>query len=132
MEHAHIKRALFPPCGPNASTANGGGKSKASAHFDLCKHLLGDEDEYKHILERADGDPKNRTALGLKIKNRLRAYVASHDAEYSVLNVFRRMSKTARQYIAEMGETGAGIDNAAQIDMNVSNAFTNKWRAYLV
>jgi hypothetical protein len=42
------------------------------------------------------------------------------------------MSKTARKYITEMGETGAGIDNAAQIDMNVSNTFTNKWGAYLV
>ncbi|KAF8147407.1 hypothetical protein K438DRAFT_2027741 [Mycena galopus ATCC 62051] len=110
MEHTHIKRALFPPCGPNASTANGGGKSKASAHYDLCKLLLGEEAEYKDVLDRADSNPKNRTVLGLKIKNRLRA-----------------MTRTTRDYITEMGETGAGIDNAAQIDMNVSNAFTNKW-----
>ncbi|KAJ7790658.1 hypothetical protein B0H14DRAFT_3568945 [Mycena olivaceomarginata] len=110
MEHTHIKRALFPPCGPNASTTKGGGKSKASAHFDLCKLLLADEEEYKDILNRADNSPKDKTALALKIKNRLRA-----------------MSRTTRDYITEMGETGAGIDNAAQIDMTVSNAFTNKW-----
>ncbi|KAJ7309471.1 hypothetical protein DFH08DRAFT_823413 [Mycena albidolilacea] len=61
------------------------------------------EDEYMHILERANGGPKSRT-----VRTAL-------------------MSKTARQYIAEMGETGADIDNAAQIDMNVLNEFTNKW-----
>ncbi|KAJ7342722.1 hypothetical protein DFH08DRAFT_938129 [Mycena albidolilacea] len=110
MEHTHIKRALFPPCGPNASTTKGGGKSKASAHFDLCKLLLADKEEYKDILNRADNSPKDKTALALKIKNRLQA-----------------MSRTTRDYITEMGETGTGINNAVQIDMTVCNAFTNKW-----
>ncbi|KAF8214365.1 hypothetical protein K438DRAFT_1563836, partial [Mycena galopus ATCC 62051] len=88
MEDADIKRALFAPCGPNASTAKGGGKSKASAQFDLCKLLLEGEAEYQDILARADNSPKDRTALALKIKNRLRTYVAYHNAAYSVLISF--------------------------------------------
>jgi hypothetical protein len=30
-----------------------------------------------------------------------------------------------------MGETGAGITNADEIDMSQTNNFTNKWGAYL-
>ncbi|KAF7333257.1 hypothetical protein MSAN_02427800 [Mycena sanguinolenta] len=37
------------------------------------------------------------------------------------------MTKTTRKYITEMGETGAGIQSASEIDTSVSNAFTNKW-----
>lgn len=39
------------------------------------------------------------------------------------------MSKTTRKYIEEMGETGAGIRSADDIDMTVQNEFTNKWGA---
>lgn len=41
------------------------------------------------------------------------------------------MAKIARGYDQEMGQTGAGIENAASIDMNKNNAFTTKWGTYL-
>ncbi|KAJ7268517.1 hypothetical protein C8J57DRAFT_1325338 [Mycena rebaudengoi] len=40
------------------------------------------------------------------------------------------MAKIAREYNTEMGETGAGIENAADIDMSVTNAFTTKWGTF--
>jgi hypothetical protein len=73
MEHKNIKQALFPPCGPNASTARGGGQSKAHAHFQLCQLLLGDDEKYKATLELAATIPQQRTAWSLKIKNRVRS-----------------------------------------------------------
>jgi hypothetical protein len=41
------------------------------------------------------------------------------------------MAQITRAYITEMGETGAGIQNAAEIDTTQLNAFTNKWGTYL-
>jgi len=37
--------------------------------------------------------------------------------------------KETSKYIAEMGETGAGINAEDQIDMEKPNTFTNKWGA---
>ncbi|KAJ6479784.1 hypothetical protein C8R45DRAFT_1216264 [Mycena sanguinolenta] len=110
MENANIKQALFPAPGPNASTKDGGGKTKAHAYWLLCKLLLGDDEQYKEAIEKAENVAKERTCWSTKIKNRIRA-----------------MTKTTRKYITEMGETGAGIQSASEIDTSVSNAFTNKW-----
>ncbi|KAJ7677409.1 hypothetical protein B0H14DRAFT_2656078 [Mycena olivaceomarginata] len=60
MENGDIKRALYPPCGPNTSTTKG------------WRGLLG---------------------------------------------------STTRRW----GKTGAGVQNAAEIDMSVTNVFTTKW-----
>jgi hypothetical protein len=48
-----------------------------------------------------------------------------HCAEYRC-----RMGKTTRGYIEEMGQTGAGIERADDIDTTVTNSFTTKWRMY--
>lgn len=37
------------------------------------------------------------------------------------------MATIARQYNNDMGQTGAGIETAADIDMDQNNAFTTKW-----
>ncbi|KAJ6483496.1 hypothetical protein C8R47DRAFT_255954 [Mycena vitilis] len=37
------------------------------------------------------------------------------------------MAKISRRYDTQMGQTGAGIENAASIDMSKKNAFTTKW-----
>ncbi|KAJ7200133.1 hypothetical protein GGX14DRAFT_314083, partial [Mycena pura] len=42
MEDGDIKRALYPPVGPNASTAKGGGKTKVAAQWKLCLAVLGE------------------------------------------------------------------------------------------
>ncbi|KAJ7738898.1 hypothetical protein B0H14DRAFT_2407811, partial [Mycena olivaceomarginata] len=117
MEHKNIKQALFPLCDPNASMARGGGQSKAHMHFQLCQLHLGDDKKYKATLELAATIPQHRTAWSLKIKNHL--------------TFLTRMALITRGYITEMGETGTGIENTSQIDMSVSNSFTNKRGTYL-
>ncbi|KAJ7775996.1 hypothetical protein DFH07DRAFT_696726, partial [Mycena maculata] len=107
MESADIKRALYPPPGPNTSTAKGGGQTKVGAQWQLCLNLLGEDPNFKEALE-ACITTKEQTAYANKIKNRLRT-----------------MAKMTRKYIVEMGQTGAGIRNADEIDTSVSNAFTS-------
>ncbi|KAJ7791375.1 hypothetical protein B0H13DRAFT_2173092 [Mycena leptocephala] len=112
VEGRDIKRALFPPVGPNASTSNGGGKTKVAAHWQLCVLLLGDNPKYKDAIEAAT-TPKEQLSWANRIKNRLRT-----------------MGKTTRGYIEEMGQTGAGIERADDIDTTVTNSFTTKWCMY--
>ncbi|KAJ7154919.1 hypothetical protein C8R43DRAFT_1126303 [Mycena crocata] len=108
-ENKDIKQALFPPCGPNTSTTNGGGKKKVDAQWKLAFLLLGKIEKYKDALA-AVSTPKEKQFWANKIKNRLRT-----------------MAMITRACIEEMGETGAGIQTAAEIDMSVTNAFTTKW-----
>jgi hypothetical protein len=37
------------------------------------------------------------------------------------------MTQDVRKYREEMGQTGAGIQQEEEIDMNLNNAFTNRW-----
>ncbi|KAJ7434202.1 hypothetical protein B0H11DRAFT_1664722, partial [Mycena galericulata] len=110
MEDRDIKRALYPPPGPNASTAKGGGKTKTESQWQLCLNLLGEDPKYQEALD-AVKTKKEQVAYANKIKNRLRT-----------------MAKLTRVYMTEMGETGAGIRSAAEIDTNVTNSFTTRWR----
>ncbi|KAJ6473749.1 hypothetical protein C8R45DRAFT_1103433 [Mycena sanguinolenta] len=110
MENANIKRSLFPPPGPNPSTKKGGGTPKNVAQFQLCKLLLAGDSRYTEALAHAEKDAKERSNWSTKITNRLRT-----------------MSTITRDFMEEMGETGAGINSAEEIDMGVTNAFTNKW-----
>ncbi|KAJ6489363.1 hypothetical protein DFH09DRAFT_948169, partial [Mycena vulgaris] len=71
MEDREIKRALYPPVGPNASTAKGGGKTKVAAHWKLCLAVLGEHPKYKDALA-AVSTAKERTVYANKLKNRLR------------------------------------------------------------
>ncbi|KAJ7831805.1 hypothetical protein B0H13DRAFT_1482966, partial [Mycena leptocephala] len=105
-EDKTIKQSLYPPCGPNASTKKGGGKPKADAQWKLAVLLLGEMPEFKDDIE-ACKTAKQKSVYVNKIKNRLTV-----------------MAKTTRDYNKEMGETGAGIQKAAEIDMNVKNVFT--------
>ncbi|KAJ7734192.1 hypothetical protein DFH07DRAFT_967741 [Mycena maculata] len=109
MEDRDIKRALYPPPGPNASTAKGGGKTKTSSHWQLCLNLLGEDPKYKEALAMVT-TAKERLAYANKIKNRLRT-----------------VARMTRQYMDEMGQTGAGIRSADEIDMTVTNSFTTRW-----
>ncbi|KAJ7835272.1 hypothetical protein B0H14DRAFT_3871181 [Mycena olivaceomarginata] len=109
-ENKDIKRALFPPVGPNASTSKGGGKTKVAAQWQLCIALFGDDPKYKDVIAAAT-TPKEQLVWANKVKNRLRI-----------------MARITRKYITEMGETGAGITCAADIDTSVTNSFTTKWQ----
>ncbi|KAJ7811258.1 hypothetical protein B0H13DRAFT_1871766 [Mycena leptocephala] len=111
-ENKDIKRSLFPPCGPNASTKNGGGTPKTHALWELAVLLFGEMDKFKDAIA-ACTTPKQKRFFANKIKNRLGA-----------------MAKITRKYNKEMGETGAGITSASQINMNATNTFTTKWGTY--
>ncbi|KAJ7713778.1 hypothetical protein B0H14DRAFT_3523242 [Mycena olivaceomarginata] len=50
-EDKDIKRSLYPPCGPNAFSSNGGGKPKIDAQWELTNLLLGDDEKYKESLK---------------------------------------------------------------------------------
>ncbi|KAJ7473230.1 hypothetical protein FB451DRAFT_1248800 [Mycena latifolia] len=112
MEDKDIKRALYPPVGPNASTSKGGGKTKVSSHWQLAKNLLGDDPRYKDALA-AVKTAKGRTAA-----------VRHTDSWRS------RMAQLTREYIDEMGQTGAGIRSRDDIDTSLQNTFTTKWGMY--
>ncbi|KAJ7872533.1 hypothetical protein B0H14DRAFT_3438924 [Mycena olivaceomarginata] len=113
-ENTSIKQSLFPPCGPNVSMAEGGGKPKVVAQWELCVLRFGEDKEFKDAIAAAADVPSERTTWSIRIKNHL-----------------CKMAQITRAYITEMGETGAGIQNAAEIDTTQSNAFTNKWGTYL-
>ncbi|KAJ6470384.1 hypothetical protein C8R45DRAFT_937296 [Mycena sanguinolenta] len=72
MQDKLIKQVLFPLCGLNAQTKEGGGITKVTAHWNLMATIM-------------------------------------------------------RDYSAEIGETGAGITSAAEVDSSKTNAFTTKW-----
>lgn len=69
-EDADIKRSLYPPCGPNASTQKGGGKPKVNAQWEVAVALLGDIEKYKDAIAACD-TPKEKLVFANKIKNRL-------------------------------------------------------------
>ncbi len=41
------------------------------------------------------------------------------------------MQKITKRYNDEMGETGAGLKDASEINTGEKNAFTTKWGTYL-
>ncbi|KAJ6552893.1 hypothetical protein B0H19DRAFT_1155192 [Mycena capillaripes] len=108
-ENTDIKQSLFPPCGPNASTTDGGGKPKVTAQWELAVLLLGKMDKYRDAIDACD-TPKKKLVYANKIKNRIGT-----------------MGKITRGFIDELGATGAGIRSAAEIDTKKQNKFTNKW-----
>ncbi|KAJ6472988.1 hypothetical protein C8R45DRAFT_835466, partial [Mycena sanguinolenta] len=70
-ENKSIKRALFPPVGPNASTSKGGGKTKVAVQWQLCVILFGEDPKYKDAIAAAT-TPKDQLVWANKVKNRLR------------------------------------------------------------
>ncbi|KAJ6476143.1 hypothetical protein C8R45DRAFT_1216876 [Mycena sanguinolenta] len=102
-ENKSIKRALFLPVGPNTSTSKGGGKTKVAVQWQLCVILFGEDPKYKDAIAAATA-PKDQLVWANKVKNRLHG-----------------MAKMTRGYINLMGETGAGLTSAADIDMSVTN-----------
>ncbi|KAH8115354.1 hypothetical protein DFH11DRAFT_1877111 [Phellopilus nigrolimitatus] len=110
LENELIKKGLFPPPGANASTKNGGGKVKTDFHFMLAHEVFGAEGcVYADAFLRAK-TKKEKDVWARKIKNRM-----------------KRLTELTKRYTQELGETGAGINSAQEIDMSQNNSFTNKW-----
>ncbi len=68
-ENVMIKRGLYPPPGPNPSTANGGGKPKSDFHAALAYALFKDHEKYGAQFAEAKGDPAKLSKWAGKIKN---------------------------------------------------------------
>ncbi|KAJ7138771.1 hypothetical protein C8R43DRAFT_955245 [Mycena crocata] len=98
-ESKEIKQALYP-------------LKKNFALWRLANELLGNDDKYKAALAAAAaGTTKDRAAWANKIKGRVRA-----------------MARTTQKYTQEMGETGAGIDNADEVSQTPSQTSGQKFR----
>ncbi|KDQ59359.1 hypothetical protein JAAARDRAFT_192865 [Jaapia argillacea MUCL 33604] len=105
-----IKRGLFPPEGPNQH--QNGGKMKTEHYWAVCVALFANHDDYKVAFNQAvHGIPKDKTVWCNKIKNRI-----------------SKMTEITWKGNTILGETGAGITKAEQINMTDDNTFTDKWR----
>ncbi|TFY79487.1 hypothetical protein EWM64_g4526 [Hericium alpestre] len=108
-DNPDIKQGLFPGVGGNASSARGGGKSKLDWQWEVCKIIFAEHATYKHAFAQAT-TPQLRRTWSEKVKNRL-----------------HKLSKSTREYMAELGATGAGIKHEEDIDETAPMTFVNKW-----
>ncbi|KAJ7855260.1 hypothetical protein B0H14DRAFT_3646957 [Mycena olivaceomarginata] len=104
---------LFPAAGTERIHQEGRRKTKVSARWEICLKLLGGPPKYQEAIAAAANVPRERSPWANRIKNRLRT-----------------MGKETRAYIEIMGQTGARIECAADIDTTKENSFTTKWRTY--
>ncbi|KAJ7588957.1 hypothetical protein C8J56DRAFT_1078238 [Mycena floridula] len=102
-----IKQGLFPPPGQGPLKTNG--KPKTDYYIALARIVFANDPVYRPEFARASKMPKGLSKWGDKVKNRLEKYVLN------------KMSSS------KMGETGAGIEQEEDINMEVANAFTTKW-----
>jgi hypothetical protein len=107
-----IKQGLFPSPGANVSSSKGGGQKKTTWQWQLALHVFSDHPKYSAAIKSAscEGASKLQGVWSDKIRNRLKKMVA-----------------ITRGYIHEMGQTGAGIAQEEDINMETKNDFTNKW-----
>ncbi|KAJ7878940.1 hypothetical protein B0H13DRAFT_2544002 [Mycena leptocephala] len=105
---ADIKRSLYPPAAPMRRLKMVVGSPRSMRSGILLCFLLGSMEKYKDAIVACQTQEK--LDIANKTKNRLGS-----------------MAKTIRDFDKEMGETGAGIQNAADINTDVTNKFTTKW-----
>ncbi|KLO08241.1 hypothetical protein SCHPADRAFT_944633 [Schizopora paradoxa] len=114
IENEDIKRGLFPPPGSNASTKDGGGKAKIEFQAMLAGEVFGGENcEHKAAFEAAKTKAE-KEAWVTKIKNKLAS-----------------MAKATRKHCTALGQTGAGIRSADEVDRSQKNEFVNKFESIL-
>jgi hypothetical protein len=70
-DHQDIKTGLFPESGSNKSLSKGGSKTKIEYQWALVYSVFKDDEEFRDIIEDAKGDPVDRQAWALKVKNHL-------------------------------------------------------------
>ncbi|KAI0037782.1 hypothetical protein FA95DRAFT_1613888 [Auriscalpium vulgare] len=104
-----IRQGLYKDPGGNSSTQDGGGQKKRHWHEKVANIIFAAHPKYKDAFALST-TLKAKQKWGEKVKNRL-----------------SRMEKLTRKYIAELGETGAGIERKEDIDWEKPNAFTNKF-----
>ncbi|KIM92142.1 hypothetical protein PILCRDRAFT_249 [Piloderma croceum F 1598] len=111
-----IKQALLPSPGSNILGLKGGGKPKTDFHWQLSQILFTDHETYGPALCKAEECTIVKKCVawkrswGIKIKNCLKK-------RGTIMNGHKKT----------MGEMGAGITRADEINMTQENHFTNKW-----
>lgn len=115
-----IKQGLFPPPGPNASSAKGGGKKKTLWQWKVAVAIFKEHPTYSTAFAAAYNcaDPK--------LKPKLQSSWAWNIRSFRLRDACR-MSTITREYMDEMGQTGAGIAREDDIDLTQENSFTSKW-----
>ncbi|KAF8958631.1 hypothetical protein BDZ97DRAFT_1761996 [Flammula alnicola] len=106
LEDGEVKQGLFPAPGANLSLSKGGSKTKSDYHWTLA-NLVFEDTSLGSLITAKDVDKK---FWQLKIKNRLHA-----------------LSKQTKEFIKEMGETGAGLNHADDVDMSMDSNITSCW-----
>jgi hypothetical protein len=86
-EDPFIKQRLYPMPGPNASTADGGGLEKTVAHGELAVILFTNHPVYGPEFAKAKGDTKKEAQWGIKVKNKLKAYVLTFVLSHTTAQV---------------------------------------------
>ncbi|THU88118.1 hypothetical protein K435DRAFT_866582 [Dendrothele bispora CBS 962.96] len=110
-----IKQGLFPSPGTvvhdqygNIVKANS--KPKTEYNWKLAKVVFEFDADYADVFMLTTGATAGQNYWAGKIKNKL-----------------EEMIEKVNKYKNEMGETGAGLTSAEQIDMSLTNGFTTKW-----
>jgi hypothetical protein len=124
-DNSVIRMGLYPGPGGNASTQKGGGKNKTEHHWNLAVLTFGDHSAHKDTISKVGKAARDRKPWCMKVKNRLTWYVSQGLCNISLISPARLEKKTSG-YIKDMGETGAGLENAQEIQEDTP--LWNKWR----
>lgn len=116
-----IKQGLFPSPGANVSSSKGGRQKKTTWQWQSAVLVFSDHPKYSAAIARAsNGKGASASKLQGVWSDRIR-------------NRLKKMTAITRGYINDMGQTGAGIAEEDEINMEISNQFTNKWgESYLL
>lgn len=106
--------------------SKGGSKTKTEYQWALAYHVFKDDKEFKDIMEEAKDVPVDRRAWGLKVKNRLQRSVGDKPPSDDSNLLFRLVVET-RDIISEMGQTGAGLTSAEEVDTGLNSVVTSVW-----
>ncbi|KAL0563408.1 hypothetical protein V5O48_018660 [Marasmius crinis-equi] len=118
QEKESIKKKLYPPPGPNASTADGGGNTKTVAHWEICVEVFSDHPLYKEAFADAlNADEKSRKTLRDSWCGGIKSQL-------------RRMEQVTATIRKEMGQTGMGLTSADQVNTDADSPVSNAWQKY--
>ncbi|THU79017.1 hypothetical protein K435DRAFT_811066 [Dendrothele bispora CBS 962.96] len=114
-DNPEIKQGLFPSPETVAHDQYGNivkanSKPKTEYNWKLAKVVFEFDEDYADVFMSTTGATAGQNYWAGKIKNKLEEMIGK-----------------VNKYKNEMGETGAGLTSAEQIDMSLTNGFTTKW-----
>jgi hypothetical protein len=94
----------------------------------MCDHLFRSRKIWPSLPTYKNS--KRNESMGRENKKSA-SEVSLHSFETTKYSSVSRMTELTRGFITELGETGAGVRSEADIILEHSNEFTNKWHKYL-